>query len=355
MSAQPRRSDGRMRLLLALLGLVGLASLSVPLLLVPPASLHVTLVDAVFHESLVGRAVTLGGSIGERRTVARGEAGASFAQVARIAAGAHHVTVAVDGYALAELSIVAAPLAQARAEVALQPQFGRVRVTAIDARSEATAVDAPLRVSAAGRVAGGIGEVIISGLPPGAQRIGVEADGFCSGDADATLQAGQTAELKVPLSPALAANEAARILLDWAPQPRDLDATLLLPEGAAPRRFVYFGNKSAKDATGRDLARLDVDHTNSEGVETMTIYNGMPGTYAYAVHRYAGEGSIATSGATVDVQTAGCGRQRYRPTADCRGDWWVVVQLRLGSGPPQIVDGGGCAERVVGGWRAMAK
>jgi hypothetical protein len=88
-----------------------------------------------------------------------------------------------------------------------------------------------------------------------------------------------------------------RIVLRWNEDPRDLDSHLWLP--AATPYHIYFANEGASDV--HPFAELDHDDVTSFGPETITISDLLPGTYLYAVHLFAGAGTIGTSEAEVKI------------------------------------------------------
>ena len=58
---------------------------------------------------------------------------------------------------------------------------------------------------------------------------------------------------------------------------------------------------NAYDATGRNIANLDVDDVTSYGPETLTFDVDIDNTYTYYVHWFEGQGTWAGSAATVSL------------------------------------------------------
>ncbi len=95
-----------------------------------------------------------------------------------------------------------------------------------------------------------------------------------------------------------------RATLTWGANPRDLDAHLVTPTGA----HIYYATGHKGSSTTAPWAKLDVDDQYSYGPENISIYQFTPvgsAVYKYYVHKYAGTGNLAGSGARVSVQGPG--------------------------------------------------
>jgi hypothetical protein len=128
-----------------------------------------------------------------------------------------------------------------------------------------------------------------------------------------------------------------RIVLRWGEEPRDLDSHLWLPL-ESPCHIFWF-DKGAVNAF--PFAELDIDDVTSFGPETITIADLQAGTYLYAVHLYAGAGTIGTSEAVVQVFKGATLLRTYEPPTDGPWDeqdplsnpyndrriWWKVFEL----------------------------
>ena len=124
-----------------------------------------------------------------------------------------------------------------------------------------------------------------------------------------------------------------RIELRWGANPRDLDSHLTgsLSNGSA---FHIYYPSSSRNAYDGDIhvANLDVDDVDGEGPETVTLTPTTSGTYRYFVHRYAGSGSISTSGATIKVYRGNVLLATYSaPTNQGTGDYWTVFEITNGT------------------------
>ncbi len=118
-----------------------------------------------------------------------------------------------------------------------------------------------------------------------------------------------------------------RLVLNWGANPRDLDAHLTPPviEGQTYEIYYQVGNRG--DLTNYPFAALDHDATNGFGPETITIGEFFPGTYHFYVEKYAGVGSIACSGATVNIYTDAGVVQTLVAPATGVGDFWAVCDV----------------------------
>lgn len=131
---------------------------------------------------------------------------------------------------------------------------------------------------------------------------------------------------------------AMRITLTWGENPDDLDSHLFTPEIMGTRHQVYWLNEGS--LVNPPYAELDVDDVSSFGPENVTIDRLMPGTYRYAVHHFAGTGTVTTSGAQVRLFTpAGLQHTLNVPTTDSQDNWWWhVFNIDGATGAVQVVN-----------------
>ena len=164
------------------------------------------------------------------------------------------------------------------------------------------------------------GDYTISDAPVGDQTITATADGYISvTDQAATIVAGETTERPIALSPKLAEGEL-RIVLSWGENPRDLDSHLFLPD----KTDIDYGEE------GQTIqgVTLDVDAEQGYGPETITISQLIGnGTYTYAVYQFAGNGSLATSGAVVRLERGDQVLATFSVPTSGEGGWWHVFTL----------------------------
>ena len=128
--------------------------------------------------------------------------------------------------------------------------------------------------------------------------------GFSDKTYSASISGGTERALSdVAISPLLQADQM-RVVLRWSSTPSDLDSHMSGPTGNSLGGHVYFDAKS--DISGENSVTLDVDDTNGEGPETITITKPLSGQYTYSVHDYTNKSSVissslANSMATVEV------------------------------------------------------
>ena len=141
------------------------------------------------------------------------------------------------------------------------------------------------------------GRYTLSGLNPGQTQLSATASGYVADRAAVAVPTSGAATLAFALSAALPEGQY-RIILTWGDQPRDLDSHLYVPLGSETAE-VYFGSRGALSA--RPYATLDVDDTSGLGTETITVGQLQRGRYTYAVYQFSADGTLAQSGARVQV------------------------------------------------------
>ncbi len=330
-----KRNDGRARAVLVLLVLVGLGLLAIPYFLTPPAFLELVLLDSVFASDLTGKVARVteeesGSALAGM--IAKVENGSNFARVGRILSGANRpFTVEVEGYKAATFTVTAPPVRTVRAIVKLIPTFGRLEVTLVNATLKGQPVSGLVK-SAGALVSPEAQSVVVLNLPAGKHRLSAEASGFCPGEREFQVEVGKTLRTKFPVSPDLTGNEIARFILNWGENPRDIDAHFrkLGTSGGSNPAHVYFHHMEGTEEGGV-FARLDVDHQNSEGYETVTVYDRASGDYEYWVNLYAGEGTLGGSAAQVEAFTRGCQRRQYNVPPGCAQKIWEVTHVKVKS------------------------
>lgn len=354
------RTDGKAKLVLALLTLGGAGLLAIPFFLTPPATLEILLRDEIFGSNLERRTarVSYSGAEAVRPVSIRRDPAGYLARVGRIPSGSGSLDLQVDGFQKASLPIEAKPLETVRPAVALVPTFGRLEVSVRDARDNARTV--PADVTANGAAMQKRDRAAVAALSPGEHRIVAKSPGYCDAERSVRVQERETTRVTLPISPEIGDGQMARVVLDWQEEPRDLDAHLNLSESpvalAAPH--VYYVNKRGVTSASEIFADLDVDHQHSEGYETVTLYDQVPGVYQYFVHLYTGEGKLGDSGATVEIFTRGsngCQRQSFTVPRDCAERWWYVADLTVSKTGVAIGPRGECIAVPSSNWRRATK
>ncbi|HLH21225.1 MAG TPA: carboxypeptidase regulatory-like domain-containing protein [Chloroflexota bacterium] len=167
------------------------------------------------------------------------------------------------------------------------------------------------------------GNYQLAGLTPGVVQVSVTATGYIGDSASVTVPPTGSATQNFALSQSLAAGQF-RIVLTWGSTPRDLDAVLYLPGGGATNKVDAY----TRSAAG---ASLDTDARNGAGPETITITQASPGQYTYAVHQYSNDGTLAASGAHVQVLRGSSTLQSFDVPSGV-GRWWTVFTFDGTSG-----------------------
>lgn len=157
--------------------------------------------------------------------------------------------------------------------------------------------------------------------PTGSITLHLSLTGYQFNDVHVSLDSGE--DYEVPTGETIAnpplSTGMLRMVLTWGLNPDDLDSHLYTPEGVE----VYYANEAPAGAG----AYLDVDDTTSYGPETITIMTPKTGTYEYFIHRYAGSGTLTTSGAQVRVYDASGLLRIYSVPTSGTGDYWRVFTL----------------------------
>lgn len=122
-----------------------------------------------------------------------------------------------------------------------------------------------------------------------------------------------------------------QIALTWGENPRDLDSHLAAKLTNGNTFHVYYSDEGS--LTTSPYANLDTDERYSYGPEVVSISKLQPGTYRYSVRHYAGDGSISTSNAEVNIVIPGVGIYKYTPpgTQASGTDIWRVFDIVIDS------------------------
>jgi uncharacterized delta-60 repeat protein len=169
------------------------------------------------------------------------------------------------------------------------------------------------------------GGFLITNVPVGSVIVDGGLTGFIPFSGSFTLANQPTNLIEFAMSPVLSGSDSVRLVLTWGAEPRDLDSHLNTPSIGGTNYLVFFGAPGS--LVSPPFAQLDVDDVDGFGPETITVTNTFPGTYSYYIHRFSGLGTIAGSGARVQVFTdAGLVSTVIAPT-NGTGDYWHVLQI----------------------------
>lgn len=205
-----------------------------------------------------------------------------------------------------------------------QPLAVPVTLTVVDGIALTSAAVDTLGGRTVAVPAGGVGTVASLA---NTVTIRARAAGYADALTYVAPEAGRTVPVSVALVSSVGAAGTVKIVLTWGAEPRDLDSYLLGPTGDGGQFLVYYASRGS--CASNPFACLDVDDTDGFGPETITISRQFPGTYTYSVNRYSGIGTIATSGARVDVYVDGRLAQTFTPPPTSQADW-TVFQLSGG-------------------------
>jgi len=109
--------------------------------------------------------------------------------------------------------------------------------------------------------------------------------------------------------------------LTWNASPQDLDANFYLPDGTR----VYYDNRGS--TTSHPWAEYYGDDRDGFGPEIITISRLMIGTSTYAVEQSSSVGTLAGSGATVQVYRGTTLVGSRTVPSFGSGTWWTVFRI----------------------------
>jgi hypothetical protein len=124
------------------------------------------------------------------------------------------------------------------------------------------------------------------------------------------------------------------IRLTWSDHPVDLDLYLYLPGGTGVKVVCYRSLGSLEGAPWVSLAK---DIQQGRGPEVIHVARTFPGRYRCVVHQYSQDGTLASSGASVEVVWRGNSLRLACP-AEGQGRWWHVFDVVAPDGELQIVN-----------------
>jgi hypothetical protein len=338
-------NDRRAVVLLSFLIVVGMAMLAIPWLLTPPAYLDIALRDAAFGSDLSKYQVTVTDETTGKSLMApiRSIGGAFIARIGRINSGKGIYRAQIAGYRPGLARIDAPALQSVRAPVDLQPTFGRLEITPVNATRRDEPVAATMKEGDRS-VAPEPQRTIVIDLPPGKHRLVANAPGYCPSDREFDVQAAKVTKVVLPLSPDLREDEIARFVLGWRNEPRDLDSHFFKPEAMSPAAptHLYYGRKAVSLPDGRVFATLDVDELYPGRYETVTVRASAAGDFKYFIHRYSGLGTIGEADAMVQLYTRGCSVRTFVPPPVCTQNVWNVAGLHNRDGHVDVTDSQNC-------------
>lgn len=136
-------------------------------------------------------------------------------------------------------------------------------------------------------------------LPIGNYTLCANKDGFAPTMVNIIVQKTPSGNQDGTMTPVLSGDDY-RIVLRWGVDPRDLDSHVVGTLSNGNSFHVYYGHKSQYDGS-TEVCNLDYDDTTSYGPETITLNATGNKPYYYYIYKFAGNGTVAASGAQVKV------------------------------------------------------
>lgn len=343
----PTANDRKVVGLLFLMIVAGAALLAIPWFLTPPAYLDLAIRDAVFGADLSRQQVTITDvTTGKSMTTAIQKIGGIFvARIGRINSGKGAWKTQIAGYKPATARVDALALQTVRAPIELQPTFGRLEISPVNATQRDEPVAATVKAGSR-TVTPEPQRTVVVDLPPGKHRFTAGATGFCPADREFEVRAGKVTKAVLPLSPDLRDDEIARFVLGWKNEPRDLDSHFRKSDAAGfPHPAHAYWRQKTASSDGNVFARLDVDELYPGRYETVTVRSSATGSYKYFVHLFSGSGTIDDADAAVEVYTHGCRVRTFTPPPGCSQlphTIWYVATLGYDGDTVNVADIGTC-------------
>jgi pimeloyl-ACP methyl ester carboxylesterase len=303
-------------------------------------SLSVPVINATSKAAIAGAAVTLyarssGSEIATSVTDARGNAKFDLIFAPNAAYDLEAQASGFDrklgqGHQLSNTAVgSASSVTPIQLNRAAGSRFGELGVKVIDALTGDGINSSNVTITRAGVPFAGPyvlndGTVKTHSLPQGLYNVDVSARGFIAETTNCESIPLTSTLCNVSLRPVLDASTAL-IRLTWDQNPYDLDSHLWrYAQNGAELDHIYFRARDANFSGDN----LDLDDTSSFGPETTSIQSvDSASRYVFAVNRYNGLGSIATTSlAQVKVQLGSRQIIFAAPTTGF-GDWWKVFEI----------------------------
>lgn len=172
------------------------------------------------------------------------------------------------------------------------------------------------------------GQFATTALPVGYYTLELTKDGYITQYADILVGIGDYNELTMSQ---VLRDDDYRIVLKWGNDPRDLDSHVVGTLSSGDMFHTYYSDKSQYDGD-TEVCNLDLDDTDGNGPETITLKPTTIEPYYYYIYRYSGEGTLASSGAHIEVFR---GEKRIKtmdvPADQGDGDYWNVFAIVNGT------------------------
>lgn len=171
---------------------------------------------------------------------------------------------------------------------------------------------------------------IVVGLGCGNYTLTAKKNGYIGTSFNIIVLPGETdahPQQNATMAPAQTEGDTWRIVLTWGENPRDLDSHVVGALTTGNSFHVYYSHKSQYDGS-LEVCNLDRDDTTSYGPETITLNTNNSTPYYYYIYRYAGSGTVASSGAQIKVYHGADSVRTFNvPTGLGNGDYWNVFAV----------------------------
>lgn len=163
-------------------------------------------------------------------------------------------------------------------------------------------------------------------LPIGNYTLCASKEGFAPTMVNIIVQKTNSDNQDGTMSPIMSGDDY-RIVLTWGENPRDLDSHVVGTLTNGGSFHVYYNHKSQYDGDV-EVCNLDLDDVDGEGPETITLHATTSNPYYYYINRYAGSGTVASSGAQIKVYQGEREIATFNvPTNLGDGDYWNVFAI----------------------------
>ena len=203
------------------------------------------------------------------------------------------------------------------------PSAGEIAGTVVDATSGSPLPGAAIALRSPDGVFAPVtsdqeGRFVILGIRADMVEVSASAEGYIS-DTQSLRVVDNHADVQFALAPVSRGVEF-RVVLSWGSTPRDLDAHLL-------KENVQIWYQNRGNDASYPHALLDVDDTDGNGPETISITSLDGENASYYVHQFSGDGQLSHSEAVVKVYSGDRLIRTFNvfPSGDER--WWHVFDI----------------------------
>lgn len=166
-------------------------------------------------------------------------------------------------------------------------------------------------------------------LPLGNYTVIATKEGYTQSSFNIIVQAGTTGNQNGTITPVISGDNYL-ITLTWDENPRDLDSHVNGTLSNGSSFHVYYSHKSQYDGN-IEVCNLDYDDTTSYGPEHITLNTTNNTPYYYYIYKFAGNGTVGSSGAKVTIEQGNTLIAEFNvPTDLGSADYWNVFAIKNG-------------------------